>query len=141
MPLISIAVSLTLGVWLLGKITPVGLAQAGFAVASLAMLGLWVCWGQGAPMVSFTFVMAAALGIVQGASFASIPFLNSTADDRAGAAGAVAQLGNLGTTTGTPLLAWILTQSGVAGLAAFVIPFCVLGIVLHAVQKRRRDGL
>ena len=140
MPLVSIAVSLTLGVWLLGKFTPVSLVQGGFAVAALAMLGVWASWGQGLVLVASVFVMAAAFGIVQGASFASIPFLNRSSDDRAGAAGAVAQLGNLGTTTGTPLLALILSQSGAPGLAAFVIPFCIAGIVLHAVQKRRRNS-
>ena len=140
MPLVSIAVSLTIGVWLLGRMTPVSLVQWGFAIAAIAMLGLWASWGQDRAMVGFTFLMAAALGIVQGASFASIPFLNTSAEDRAGAAGAVAQLGNLGTTTGTPLLAWIMAKSGVIGLAAFVIPFCILGIALHAVQKWRRIG-
>jgi MFS transporter, DHA1 family, inner membrane transport protein len=140
MPLVSIAVSLTLGVWLLGRTTPVSLVQGGFAVAVVAMLCLWAVWGQGQAMVAAAFLLAAALGIVQGASFASIPFLNATPSDRAGAAGAVAQLGNLGTTTGTPLLALILAHNGAAGVAVFVIPFCIMGIVLHAVQKRRRIG-
>lgn len=138
MPLVSIAVSLTLGVWLLGWVTPVSLVQGGFALAVVAMLALWAVWGQEQATVGAAFVLAGALGIVQGASFASIPYLSLTSSDRAGAAGAVAQLGNLGTTTGTPLLALILAQSGVGGLAVFVIPFCVVGIVLHSVQKRRR---
>jgi len=43
------------------------------------------------------------------------------AQDRARAAGAIAQLGNLGTTTGTPVLAAMLS-----------------GAMLHAVQARRR---
>ncbi len=138
MPLVSIAVSLTLGVWLLGQITPVASVQFGFAVAVFAMIGLWISWGQGEAMVGFTFLIAAALGVVQGASFASIPFLNATAPDRAAAAGAIAQLGNLGTTTGTPMLAWILTRTEVGGLAIFVMSFCLFGIVTHTVQKRRR---
>ena len=140
MPLVSIAVSLTLGVWLLGRLTPVALVQGGFGVAVIAMLALWAVWGQGQAMVGTAFLLASALGIVQGASFASIPYLNTSADGRAGAAGAVAQLGNLGTTTGTPLLAVILAHSGAGGVALFVIPFCLMGIVLHLVQKRRRIG-
>jgi MFS transporter, DHA1 family, inner membrane transport protein len=140
MPLVSIAVSLTLGVWLLGKITPVILVQVGFATGVVFMLLLWAVWGQGTAMIAASFGLAAAMGIVQGASFASIPYLNVDAADRAGAAGAIAQLGNLGTTTRTPLLAWILTWSGPAGLAAFVIPFCVIGIALHAIQKHRRQS-
>jgi DHA1 family inner membrane transport protein len=138
MPLVSIIVSLTAGVWLLSRVTAVHLVQGGFAIATLATAALWAVWGQGAAMVAASFAIAAALGIVQGASFASIPQLNATGPDRARAAGAVAQLGNLGTTSGTPLLAYILTQSGPSGIAAFAIPLCLLGITIHAVQARRR---
>lgn len=138
MPLISIAVSLTLGVWLLSRMSAVRLVQAGFAVGAVAALGLWLVWGQGGWVVAFALVMAAALGIVQGASFASIPELNATADDRARASGAVAQLGNLGTTTGTPLLALILSAAGPAGITVFAVPLCLAGIVVHALLARRR---
>ena len=138
MPLISIAVSLTLGVWLLSQITAVRLVQSGFAASLIAAIALWLGWGQGAAEATCALALAASLGIVQGASFASIPQLNPTAPERAAAAGAIAQLGNLGTTVGTPLLALILAAAGAAGLAAFVAFFATLGIALHAVQARRR---
>lgn len=138
MPLLSIAVSLTLGVWLLGRMTAVQLVQAGFSVGAIAALALWLGWGQAAMMLGASLVLAAAMGIVQGASFASIPQLNDSALDRARASGAVAQLGNLGTTTGTPLLAWLITQVGPAGVAAFALPLCLMGIAIHALQARRR---
>lgn len=137
MPLASIAVSLTLGVWLLGRVSAVRLVEAGFAVACLAALGQWLTWGQNA-VIGAALVLAASLGIVQGASFASIPQLNPRPEDRARAAGAVAQLGNLGTTTGTPLLAFLMEQAGVAGLSLFVLGFSALGLGIHAVQARRR---
>ena len=81
---------------------------------------------------------APALGIVQGASFAAIPELNVQPQDRAQAAGAIAQLGNLGTTTGTPVLAALLLGVGPWGLAVVAGLACALGIFLHAVQARRR---
>ena len=84
--------------------------------------------------------LAASLGIVQGASFAAIPQLNTTANDRARAAGAIAQLGNLGTTTGTPLLTLLMAQVGVTGLAVFLAGFSALGIAIHMVQAQRRAG-
>ena len=139
MPLTSIAVSLTLGVWLLSKTPAYRLVQAGFAVAILASVGLWLTWGQGGTEAAFALLMAAALGVVQGASFASLAQINPAAEDRARGAGAIAQLGNLGTTTGTPLLAMLLSQAGVNGLAAFLIVFSALGIVIHSVQARRRS--
>ena len=141
MPLVSITVSLTLGVWLLSEIPAFRLVQAGFAAAILASFGLWVTWGQGAPEAAFALLMAAALGVVQGASFASLAQINPSTEDRARGAGAIAQLGNLGTTTGTPLLALILAQAGATGFALFLIGFSALGIAIHTWQARRRLNL
>ena len=138
MPLVSIAVSLTLGVRLLGRMSAVRLVQWGYAAAIPGFLILWAFWGQGAGMVAGGFVLSAALGIVQGASFASIPELNAGADDRARAAGAVAQLGNLGTTTGTPVLAALLAASGPSALALSAVALCCAGIAVHALQRARR---
>ncbi len=138
MPLVSIAVSLTLGVRLLGRMSAVRLVQWGYAAAIPGFLILWAFWGQGAGMVAGGFVLSAALGIVQGASFASIPELNAGADDRARAAGAVAQLGNLGTTTGTPVLAALLAASGPSALALSAVALCGVGIAVHALQRARR---
>ncbi len=141
MPLVSIAVSLTLGVRLLGRMSAIRLVQSGYAVAIPGFLLLWLFWGQGAGMVAGGFLLSAALGIVQGASFAAIPELNATPEDRARAAGAVAQLGNLGTTTGTPVLAALLASVGPAGLTVAAVLLCGLGIAVHACQKTRRERL
>ena len=141
MPLVSIAVSLTLGVRLLGRMSAIRLVQSGYAVAIPGFLLLWLFWGQGAGMVAGGFLLSAALGIVQGASFAAIPELNATPEDRARAAGAVAQLGNLGTTTGTPVLAALLASVGPAGLTVAAVLLCGLGIAVHAWQKTRRERL
>ncbi len=140
MPLVSILVSLTIGVALLGLMPAVRVVQAGFAVVILGAIGLWAVWGQGPSEAVFACLIAAAMGIVQGASFASIPQLNPAVADRAQAAGAIAQLGNLGTTIGTPALAVILGYAGATGLAFFLILFAMLGIVLHAVQIKRRGA-
>lgn len=138
MPLISIALSLTLGVWLLGRMPAVRLVQWGYLAAAPGFVALALVWGQGMGMVLGALWVAAALGIVQGASFAAIPELNAAAEDRAQAAGAIAQLGNLGTTTGTPVLAALLAGAGPWGLAVVAVLACGLGIGLHAVQARRR---
>ncbi|MES2914588.1 MAG: MFS transporter [Pseudomonadota bacterium] len=141
MPLVSIAVSLTLGVWLLRRMSAVRLVQIGYAAAIPGFLLLWLFWGQGAGMVAGGFLLSGALGIVQGASFASIPELNATPEDRARAAGAVAQLGNLGTTTGTPVLAALLASAGPAGLAVAAVILCGIGIAIHSFQHARRQRL
>ena len=138
MPLVSIAVSLTLGVWLLSRIAAVALVQGGFAFGIVTALGLWLFWGSGLAEAVFALGLAAAVGIVQGASFAALAQLNPDPQDRARGAGAIAQLGNLGTTTGTPLLALILKGAGATGLMVFLVAFFALGIVIHAIQARRR---
>jgi MFS family permease len=139
MPLISIAVSLTLGVWILRHLTAVTTVQIGFACAVVAALALWAGWGLAWPMAAAALGISAAFGLVQGASFASIPELNPSDGDRAMAAGAVAQLGNLGTVTGTPLLAFLLTLgTDAAAVLAFCLPFCLAGIAVHALNARRR---
>jgi MFS family permease len=139
MPLISIAVSLTLGVWLLRHLTAVQTVQVGFACAAMAVLALWAGWGMAWPMAVAALGIAAAFGLVQGASFAAIAELNASDGDRAMAAGAVAQMGNLGTVTGTPLLAFLLTQGADAtAILAFGLPFCLAGIAVHMVNARRR---
>ena len=141
MPLISIAVSLTLGVRLLGRMSAVRLVQWGYAAAVPGFVLLWLGWGQGVPMLLGGFWLSAALGIVQGASFAGIPELNASAEDRAAAAGAVAQLGNLGTTTGTPVLAAILASAGPGAMAGIAAALCLCGIAIHRLQARRRQAL
>ncbi|MDQ2065394.1 MFS transporter [Xinfangfangia sp. CPCC 101601] len=138
MPLISMAISLTLGVYLLGRLPAVRLVQWGFAVSlpGFALLGLG--WGQGLPMLIGGLWVAATLGVVQGASFSAIPELNDSPEGRSGAAGAIAQLGNLGTTTGTPLLAFVLANSGATPMVLIAIASCLAGIWLHSWHAKRR---
>ena len=139
MPLVSICVSLTLGVWLLRRVIAVRLVQGGFAVALLGALVMGLCWNVPPLRLAGALLLAAALGIVQGASFSSIPQLNASAGDRSLASGAIAQLGNLGTTAGTPVLAALIAGFGAAGVVGFAVPLCLGGILLHSLQTRRRQ--
>jgi len=138
LPLVSVAVSLTLGVWALGWLPAVQVVQIGFAGAIGCSGLLWAVWQEPAPTVLAAFGVAASLGLVQSASFAAIPQLNATPDARARAAGAIAQLGNVGTTAGTPVLVWLMSVAGGTGMALFLAGFSALGIVLHSLQARRR---
>ncbi len=141
MPLVSIAVSLTLGVWLLTFVRAVRLVQWGFAVAGIAALALWAGWPAATFSAVLALVLAGAMGLVQGASFAAIPQLNASQGDRAYAAGAIAQLGNLGTTTGTPMLAALIAGMGMAGVLIFVLPLAICGIGVTGWLSLRRARL
>jgi len=137
MPLISIAVSLVLGVALLKLMPAVRLVQLGLALGFFGAVLLWATWG-GAFAVAAALALASALGLVQGASFAAIPQLNASPGTRAMAAGAVAQLGNLGTTTGTPVLALLIGALGIGGVLLFVAPLCLGGVLMHQWLAGRR---
>ncbi|MBL8561257.1 MAG: MFS transporter [Gemmobacter sp.] len=139
LPLVSIAVSLLLGVWLLGRIGAVGTVVLGFVAALIGAAGLALGWGSLVPQLAASLWIGGALGLVQGASFAAIPALNPGPGERAQAAGAIAQLGNLGTTLGTPLLGALIADQGALAVPVFVSLFAVLGIALHLLQAARRQ--
>ncbi|WP_239059845.1 MFS transporter [Ruegeria sp. PrR005] len=135
MPVASIGVSLLIVTPLLRYWPAVRIVMAGFALSALVLCGHWL----GFPPAATCIALFAALGLVQGASFASIPQLNATARDRALANGAMAQMGNLGNTLGTPVLMLVLQRGGTGGMLAVVILFYVVGILLHMWMQRRRD--
>lgn len=72
----------------------------------IAMAALFATTMVAGPAAPYVLIIAMGLsGIVAGAGFAAVPWLNTADDDRALSNGALAQLGNIGTFTGTPVLA------------------------------------
>ncbi|MEL6808647.1 MAG: MFS transporter [Pseudomonadota bacterium] len=134
MPLVSIAVSMTLGVWALRIMSAVQLTQAGFLFSVAALT--WLLMAPGLPAACL--VLAAGLGLVQGATFASIPQLNTSASTQAQAYGAMAQTGNLGNTVGTPALLAILGVAGYAGMIWTTMLVLVGGFFVHLWMAMRR---
>ena len=126
-PLVSIAVSLTFGVWALRKLGAVAVILLGFGLS----LGLSLCliFWPGAPVLALA--MGGALGLVQGATFAAVPALNDSAEDRALANGGLAQMGNLGNTIGTPLFVAVIAIAGYAGMMAVLAGIFLIGAVVH----------
>ncbi len=101
LPLAGVAGSLAAGV-LARRIAPGTLVWTTF-VAMALLFGAVSVAGALAPWLAI--LAMAVSGITAGAGFAAVPWLNAEADRRALANGALAQLGNIGTFTGTPLLA------------------------------------
>lgn len=134
MPLAGIASSMTLGVWLLRRIEAYRIIQIGFAGSLALSLALWTAPDQ----VWAYFGLAMFMGLIQGASFASVPQLNSDAQAQVQANGAIAQMGNLGTTTGTPLLAALVGYAGINGFLIFTTALFLAGIGVHGVMAGQR---
>ncbi len=137
MPLASIAVSLVVGVPLARAKGAVATVQIGFGAAMVAIAAFVFSGGGVASLVS-VMAISGALGLVQGGSFAAISELNQDGSARAEAAGAIAQLGNVGTTLGTPVLLRMTDLWGLPALLWFGLPLCFGGILIHAWLSRRR---
>jgi len=134
MPLASIAVSMTFGVYVLRFIPAVRLVQLGFLLC--ALIAVWLMLTPGAPLACIA--LAGAMGLVQGGSFAMVPQLNETAADRAQSSGAMAQAGNLGNTIGTPLMVTALSTAGYVGMLGTVVALFFAGFVVHGLLAMRR---
>lgn len=134
MPLTSIASSMTLGVALLRRVSAITVILMGFAGSTLSMLWLWGVPGDPIACLS----LAAAMGLIQGASFAAVPQLNATPATQAQANGALAQMGNVGNTLGTPVMAVAIGGMGYAALPVLAGFAFILGGCAHLLLARRR---
>jgi predicted MFS family arabinose efflux permease len=134
MPLLGIVSSLTLGVYLLRRMSAVHVMMWGFAFASVAALALVFAPGN----VALCLALALALGLVQGAGFAAVPELNASLQDRAQANGALAQTGNIGNTLGPPMLLAVVTMAGYPAMMMAAAAVLALGILGQKALARRR---
>ena len=134
MPVASIVSSMTLGVWLLRRTTAVNVVMLGFAAA--AVLALALAFAPGGTVLPVA--LFAALGLVQGATFAVVPELNGAADARAAANGGLAQTGNLGNALGTPALLALAAGAGLGPALAVVAFVLATGLLVHALLARAR---
>ncbi len=134
MPLVSIVVSMTLGVRLLRVMPAINVVIAGFGLCAICMLWLWAAPAD--PLACLS--LAAAMGLIQGASFAAVPQLNATAATQTQANGAMAQMGNLGNTLGTPVMAAALVGWGYISLPVLAGAAFAIGLMVHLFLGRLR---
>jgi nitrate/nitrite transporter NarK len=139
LPLATIAGTFCAGAIAQYAITPTALAMIAYvAVAALISLLHWtVTLGVGL-LVPAALLLMFSSGIVQGATFATIPFLSTTLRDQSQANGAVAQLGNLGATIGPPIFSIFISSYGSFGLMIAVVVLCGSGaaVARNAAQSR-----
>ncbi len=134
MPLMSILSSLTLGVLLLRYVEAVSVILLGFVTCAGFALALWLIPGQ--PLLALG--LGAGLGLVQGASFAAVPQLNETPADQALANGGLAQMGNLGNTSGTPIMVAVILSAGYSGMMLSLAALFLAGAAVHLALRARR---
>ena len=134
LPLAAIMTSLTLGVVLLSRFSAVQISVAGFGLSAILTLALLATGGATWALLGLFL----CLGLVQAAGFAAVPQLAHTASDRAMANGAIAQMGNLGNLTGTPVLLALLSVAGRDAALLTLVACYVAGAGAHAVLGARR---
>lgn len=132
-PLLSIAVALTLGIALLSRMRALPVVVGGFGLCLLAAL-VTAAIGFSALTVLMLF---AAMAFVQGSGFAVVPQLNPDAESRALANGALAQMGNLGNLSGTPVLIALYQKAPLWGPVLFLIAAYGAGILFTSVLGHR----
>jgi predicted MFS family arabinose efflux permease len=101
LPLVGLAGSLAVGP-LMRFFDPGALIRGGFAAMTVIFVVALALPPLAAPLAILAMLVS---GVVSGGNFAAVPWLNGTEGDRALANGALAQLGNVGTFAGTPVLA------------------------------------
>ncbi|MDQ0393538.1 MFS transporter [Labrys monachus] len=77
-------------------------------------------------------------GLVQGATFATIPHVTRSPDEQAQANGAIAQLGNLGSTLGPPVFAMALGKYGSTGIIGLTFFLCLGGVAVGWMAQKLR---
>ncbi len=106
-------------------------------IAVISFVGTAVLMGISGGSLWIILPAFFVIGLLPGASFASIPYYNHTQTDVARANGAMAQLGNLGTSTGTPIYALVIADFGFPGLTVLTTVLCVAGILCLVIIRKK----
>ena len=119
------------------RVAPAALVSGGFAASAA---GFALVLATASPWIALATM--GATGVVAGAGFAAVPWLNADRADQARANGGIAQLGNVGTFSGTPLLGAAFAAGGAAAMLGLSTAICVVGMMAtHALYRAaRRDG-
>ena len=126
MPLLAVATSLIAVPLLLLVMRATRLVATGFLGSALTIAAMLA----DLPLEAAALALFAVFGLVQGASFAAVPQRNANETDRALAFGVIAQLGNVGTLTGTPALLAVMAIGGLPALLGTVAALLLAAAVL-----------
>jgi len=142
LPLVNISGTFSAG-WLAQyAVASTLLVRIAFASVGLGGAGLWLCYALGTGLAPAAVVLAYLVGLAGGSALALIPNLSHDPSTQARSNGAIAQMGNLGSTLGPPLFAYLIAAAGTPGLAVPVILFALMGASLAAwgVGRLARQG-
>ena len=137
MPAVSVVTTLVAGALAQFGISPFRLAASAFAATFVFSLLLHLSLAIGGPVAPFGFIRMAFVSLLPGAVYPMIPLLCLTPPLQARAYGAIAQLGNVGSTLGPPLFAASMARMGPHGLLAPTLALCAAGAAIALWAERR----
>jgi nitrate/nitrite transporter NarK len=98
------------------------------------------CHGAGASIAPAALALLFTAGLAGGSAFALIPDLCREPQEQARANGAVAQMGNLGSSFGPPLMAALMPPWGMSGVVMPALVFAMAGILLASWAATQHRG-
>jgi predicted MFS family arabinose efflux permease len=137
MPAVSVVTTLLAGALAQFGISPFRLAASAFAATFVFSLLLHLAVAIGGPVAPLGFIRMAFVSLLPGAVYPMIPLLCPTPPVQARAYGAIAQLGNVGSTLGPPLFAGSMAAIGPHGLLVPALVMCVAGAAIALWAGRR----
>lgn len=129
-------VSLAIGPMVRLGLDPINGFVVGFLVIALAVSPIFLGFATPGQTVALAVIAMAALGALPGLAFTTLPVVAPDPQKAAQTTGAIAQFGNIGTFTGPPLFAMLLSLMAWKGGAVFVIGASLCGIVLSLSLRR-----
>jgi len=128
LPLISIIGTMIAGILSQYFVAPSKLSVAAYMSLLVLIFVVKLSFNNSVLFVAASMILILFSGIVQGSVFSLIPNISLTTGDQTNANGAVAQLGNLGSTLGPPLFSYFLTL-GRDSIIIIVMVFSLFGAI------------
>jgi hypothetical protein len=137
MPFVSVTTTLCAAALAQRGVSPFRLAASAFAATALVSLLLHLALALGLDLVPLGLGRMAFVSLLPGAVYPMIPLLCPTPPLQARAYGAIAQLGNVGSTLGPPLFAASLSLAGPLGMLAPTLALSLAGATIALWAGRR----
>ncbi|MDR2941173.1 MAG: MFS transporter [Treponema sp.] len=136
LPLANIAGTITAGIVSQYFVSPSKLCIAAYMFLILLICIIKMSFNNNMMFVPASMVLMMFSGVIQGSVFSLIPNISLSAEDQTNANGAVAQLGNLGSTLGPPVFSYFLVY-GKNSVIVIVMLLGILGAVSAMIITRK----
>jgi MFS transporter, DHA1 family, inner membrane transport protein len=140
MTVVNLAATLSASLFAKAGMTLRGGMILSFAAVALSIAAIFAGGPGDAAVIALTIIAMIGFGLMPGFVFMAVPGIAPSPGEAAMTYGGIAQFGNLGTFSGTPLMAAAFQFAGWAGAAIMLAVVCAIGAALAiAVTAGRRQ--